>query len=173
MKRTAKQVALGALAAALIMVATALIKVTNPFTLTGYYHLGDGVIFVMAMLLGARNGALAAGAGSMLADLMAGFGIYAPATFVIKAAMGYVAGKAAGGNMLRRLLVFSLCEAIMVAGYFAFETVVYGLGVAFANVSFNLIQSAFGIVLGVALTGGWMQRFAKSLEVQSSDGKQA
>jgi hypothetical protein len=50
---------------------------------------------------------------------------------------------------------------------------VYGLGVAFANVSFNLIQSAFGIVLGVALTGGWMQRFAKSLEVQSSDGKQA
>jgi len=168
MNKTAKTVAYGALGAALIMVATAFIKVPGP--IAGYYHLGDGVLFAMAMLLGAHTGALAAGAGSALADLMAGYGIYAPVTFLIKATMGYLAGRFASGNALRRAFVFLLCEAIMAAGYFAFEAVVYGIGVALANIAFNLVQSVLGMVIGVAFTGGWMQRFAKTLWMEGPDG---
>ena len=168
MKQTAKQVAYGALAAALIMLATVLLKVPGP--IAGYYHLGDGAIFVMAMLLGPATGALSAGVGSMLADLMAGFGIYAPATFVIKASMGFIAGKFANGGILRRLLVFTLCEALMVGGYFAYDTLIYGITVAVGNVLLNLIQSAFGIILGIILTGGWMQRFAKELKAEQING---
>jgi len=167
--KTARQVAYGALAAALIMVATALIKVPGP--VVGYMHIGDGVLFVMAMLLGPRIGALSAGAGSMLADLMAGFGVYAPATFVIKAAMGYIAGRFASGGFVRRLIVFVLCEALMSVGYFAFETVLYGINVAIGSIPFNLIQSAFGIVLGVCFTGSWMQDFAKTIQGERTDGQ--
>jgi uncharacterized membrane protein len=165
----AKQVAFGALAAALVMVATALLKVPGP--VAGYYHLGDGALFVMAILLGARTGALSAGVGSALADLMAGYGIYAPVTFIIKAAMGYIAGRFAAGKVPRRLLVLTLCQALMVAGYFAFEAVVYGVTVAAANVGFNLIQSAFGLVLGISLTGGWLQRFKQRLETGDAHGR--
>ncbi len=149
------------------MVATAFIKVPGP--VAGYYHLGDGVIFVMAMLLGARTGAMAAGTGSMLADLLAGYGIYAPVTFMIKAAMGYLAGRYAKEKLLRRILIFVLCEASMVAGYFAFEAVVYGVAVGAANVLFNLVQGAFGVILGACFTGGWMQRFAKTLWAENTN----
>ena len=169
MKRTAKQIAYGALAAALIMVATAVIKVPGP--IAGYYHLGDGVLFVMAMLMGASTGALSAGVGSALADLMAGYGMYAPVTFVIKACMGYIAGRFANGSILRRILVFTLCELIMVAGYFAFEVVIIGFAAAGADVVLNMIQGLFGIVIGTVLTGGWMQKFAKTLQEEKSDAK--
>lgn len=164
-----KRIAYGALAAALIMVATAFIKVPGP--VAGYYHLGDGVIFVMAMLMGAPTAAMAAGIGSALADLMAGYGIYAPVTFVIKAAMGYLAGRYAKGKLMRRIILFALCEVVMVAGYFAFEAVIYGVAVAAANVLFNLIQGAFGIILGACFTGGWMQRFAQSLGINDANGR--
>ncbi len=161
MKRTAKQIAYGALAAALIMVATAIIKVPGP--IAGYYHLGDGVLFVMAMLMGPATGALSAGVGSALADLLAGYGMYAPVTFVVKACMGYIAGRFANGGILRRILVFTLCEAIMVLGYFAFEVIIIGFKAAAGDVLLNMIQGLFGIVIGTVLTGGWMQKFAKTL----------
>ncbi len=165
LSRMTTKVAYGALAASLIMVATAFIKVPGP--IAGYYHLGDGVIFVMAILMGAPTAAMAAGTGSMLADLMAGYGIYAPVTFVVKAAMGYLAGRYAKGKVVRRIVVFTLCEALMLAGYFGFEAVIYGVAVAAANILFNLIQGVFGIILGACFTGGWMQRFADSLWVKN------
>ena len=157
--RTAKQIAYGALAAALIMVATAIIKVPGPNA--GYYHLGDGVLFVMAMLMGPTTGALSAGVGSALADLLAGYGMYAPVTFIIKACMGYVAGKFANGGILRRAIVFTLCEAIMVLGYFAFEIILIGFNGAVGDILLNMIQGLFGIVIGIALTGGWMAELCK------------
>jgi uncharacterized membrane protein len=161
MKWSAKRIAYGSLAAALIMVATAVIKVPGP--IAGYYHLGDAVLFVMAILLGAGNGAVAGGVGSALADILSGYAIYSPVTFVIKACMGYVAGRFAKGGIWRRVLVFTLCEVLMVGGYFLFETAIYGLKTAAADIILNCIQALFGIVIGTALTGKWMQNFAKTL----------
>jgi uncharacterized membrane protein len=169
MKWSAKRIAYGALASALIMVATAVIKVPGP--IAGYYHLGDGVLFVMAILLGSGTGALAGGIGSALADLLAGYGIYAPVTFVIKACMGFVAGRFAKGGIWRRILVFMLCEAIMVGGYFGFEVVLIGFKAATGNILLNMIQGLFGIVIGTSLTGKWMQNFSKTLLGDAKDAK--
>lgn len=157
MKQSAKRVAYGAMAAAMIMVATAFIKVPGPL---GYIHLGDGVLFGMAALLGPACG-LAAGVGSALADLLAGFGVYVPVTFAIKTLMGTVAGQFAHGGMLRRTCVLALCEAMMVAGYFVFETAMYGVAAAAGAIWFNVVQGAFGLALGTCLTGARMRRFAQ------------
>jgi uncharacterized membrane protein len=60
-------------------------------TLTGgYMNIGDGMVLLCGFILGPVWGSLAAGIGSMLADLV-GYPIYAIATFLIKALMAFVA----------------------------------------------------------------------------------
>ena len=167
MKQSARHVAYGAMAAAMIMVTTAFIKVPGPL---GYIHLGDGVLFGMAALLGPLSG-LAAGVGSALADLIAGFGVYAPVTFAIKTLMGAIAGRFANGSVLQRICILALCEAIMVAGYFAFETAIYGVAAAAGAVWFNLVQGAFGLTLGVCLTGARVREFAQKQGLRQKDGE--
>ena len=60
-----------ALMAALIFVATYLIKIPNPAT-GGYSHMGDCMIFIAVVMLGRRNGSMAAAIGGALSDLLAG-----------------------------------------------------------------------------------------------------
>lgn len=56
--------------AALVCVATMLIQIPIPAT-GGYANLGDGVILVCAYLISPLYAVIAAGLGSMLADLLA------------------------------------------------------------------------------------------------------
>ena len=60
-----------ALMAAIIFVATYIIKIPNPAT-GGYSHMGDCMIFLAVIMLGRKNGAIAAGIGGALSDLLAG-----------------------------------------------------------------------------------------------------
>ena len=77
-----RTIILTALLAALTTVATMVIRIPTP-TL-GYIHLGDGMVLICGILLGPWLGAVAAGIGSMLADLFAGAVAYMPGTLVIK-----------------------------------------------------------------------------------------
>lgn len=61
-----------ALMMCLVMIATMFIKVPIPFT-QGYVHLGDSMIFLAVLILGKKSGALAAGAGSALGDIIGGY----------------------------------------------------------------------------------------------------
>ena len=146
-----KRLALGGMLSAVILVMTIGFHVPVPAT-GGYVHLGDGFIFLTAAVLG-PYAALAAGLGSALADLLGGYFIYVPATFMIKAAMGLIAGKfAAQSSRIRRIIVFAIAEAVMAAGYFTFEWVLYGGAAALGAVLPNLVQGAFGVILGLLLT---------------------
>ncbi len=77
-----KKTVFSALFAALICVATMLLKI--PIPAFGYIHPGDGLVLLAGIFLGPMWGGLAAGFGSALADLISGYGIYVPATFFIK-----------------------------------------------------------------------------------------
>lgn len=148
--RTAK-IAIGGLLTAAVLLMTFLIKIPVPAT-GGYVHPGDGIIFVAALLLGPSAG-LVAGLGSALADVLGGYLVYALPTFIIKAAMGAMAGLLARkGALLRNALVFLLAECIMAIGYFLFETVAFGLTVAITALGPNALQAAVGILLGISLT---------------------
>ena len=85
-----KKIVIAALLAALTFVATSIIKVPTIGT-NGYVNIGDVVVLIAAWYLGGLYGALAAGIGSALADLLAGYGTYVPGTFGIKFVMALVA----------------------------------------------------------------------------------
>src|SRR5690554_1055556 len=80
-----------ALFAALICVATFIIKVPLPVT-GGYAHIGDGFIFLAVILIGKRNGAWAGAIGASFSDLIGGFSFYALPTFIIKGVMALIMG---------------------------------------------------------------------------------
>ena len=146
-----KNLALGGMFSAMILVMTIGLHLPVPAT-GGYVHLGDGFIFLTAAVLG-PYAAVAAGIGSALADLLGGYFIYIPATFVIKAAMGWIAGRfLSKRSRVQKIAVFTIAELIMVLGYFAFEWGLYGIAAALGAVLPNLMQGAFGVILGMALT---------------------
>ncbi|MBE6531434.1 MAG: ECF transporter S component [Ruminococcaceae bacterium] len=148
-----KKIAFSAIFASLCCVAT-FIQVPLPF---GYFNLGDIFVLVGAWSLGPVLGALAAGIGSALADLLLGYSAYIPATFVIKAAMAVCAyflyelfKKIAKGKKLDVLFHVTsavVAECVMVGGYLLYEAFILGYGAgALASVSGNCLQGAAAII---------------------------
>ena len=78
-----------AVLAALSCVATMVVQIPSP--MNGFVNLGDCFVLLSGWLLGPWWGAAAGGIGSMLADLLLGYGHYAPGTLIIKGAMALVA----------------------------------------------------------------------------------
>lgn len=148
-KKTQK-LALGGMLAALVMLFTYIIRIPVPAT-GGYVHLGDGMIFLAAALLG-PYAALIGGIGSAMTDLVGGYFIYVLPTFIIKGAMGAIAGILMNQKALfRNVLVFVLAELVMVGGYFLFEGILYGWATAVLAVMPNVIQGVFGVIIGILL----------------------
>ena len=143
-----KKLTLAGVLAALVFVMTYVPKVPVPMT-GGYVHLGDGAIFLSVLLLGPL-GVPAAAIGSGLADILGGYMVYALPTMIIKAAVALIAWKVwKEDRWLRALIGFVLAELAMVAGYFAFESVMYGAAAAWGAVGPNCIQGVAGVVLGM------------------------
>ncbi|MBP3559105.1 MAG: ECF transporter S component [Clostridia bacterium] len=89
MKDTTRKIAIASMLAALVCVATMIIKIPSP--LKGYINLGDCVVLLSGWLLPPGYSFLAAGVGSALADVFSGYAVYAPVTFAIKGLMAVVA----------------------------------------------------------------------------------
>lgn len=85
------QLTYSGLMAALTFISTSILAFPVAFT-NGYIHLGDGFVMSCGVILGKRNGALAAGIGSALADIYLGYASWAVPTFIIKALMAYLVG---------------------------------------------------------------------------------
>lgn len=163
-----RTVIIAALMAALTCVGTMIIKIPTPTN--GYIHPGDGFVLLSGLLLGPIWGSLAAGIGSALSDLIGGYFIYVPATFVIKALtalVGYIVFKLISKILrnkteLPALIISGIAgEAVMVLGYFLFEifmlavvnksSVSAGVVAAVAGIVPNIIQGVFGVIIGTVL----------------------
>ncbi len=86
-----RELIISAVFAGVVCAATLIIRIPVPAT-SGYINLGDSMVFVSALLFGARIGGFAGGVGSAIADIMGGYGSWAPFTLIIKGTEGYVAG---------------------------------------------------------------------------------
>ena len=143
-----KKMTMAGVMAALVFVMTYIPKVPVPIT-GGYVHLGDGAIFLSTLLLGPL-GIPAAAIGSGLSDILGGYMVYAIPTILIKGVVALVAWKLwKEGSWLRAALAFVLAEIAMVAGYFAFEAVMFGTAAAWGAVGPNCIQGIAGVALGL------------------------
>ena len=143
-----KKLTMAGVMAALVFVMTYVPKVPVPVT-GGYVHLGDGAIFLATLLLGPL-GIPAAAIGSGLSDLLGGYMVYLIPTVMIKGIVALLAYKLwKEGSWLRAVIAFVVAEAAMVAGYFAFESLMYGLPAAWGAVGPNCIQGVAGVALGL------------------------
>ena len=140
--------------AALSCAATLVLTVPSPTG--GYMNLGDTVVLLGAYLLGPWWGAAAGGIGSMLADLMAGYALYAPATLLIKGTMAFLAAllyRVLGKKGMAVILCGAVAEAIMVFGYWFYDGLLMGsLDGAAVGIPSNLMQAVFGLAASTALT---------------------
>ena len=137
---------------ALTCVLTMVVRIPTPTK--GYLNLGDVAVLLSGWLLGPLYGAIAGGVGSALADLLSGYPVYIPATFIIKATMAFLVSlvplRAAKREKSRPRLGFMIfapaAELVMAAGYYLYEAVVVGEGfaAAFAGVPGNAAQGLVG-----------------------------
>ncbi len=174
-KRDTKFIVTAALMAAFSCVATMVIKIPTPTF--GYIHLGDALVLLCGIILGPLYGGLAAGIGSMLADLFSGYASFAPATFVIKAGTALIAGFlfrelrrifSAGKSSSRYTaltIAGAIAEIFMVVGYFVYEiflamlasgtftstTFAAGVSSSATGIPFNIVQAFVGIIISLLL----------------------
>ena len=156
MNNNLKKLILAALFAALSCVATMSIRIPTPGT-SGYIHPGDAIVILSGIILGPVWGFLAGGIGSALSDLIGGYFIYVPITFVIKGLVALAAGllyQKIGKNQKSRYIAVILggvADIILVAGgYFVCEFFIYGAGAA-ASIPANIIQGVGGLVISCIL----------------------
>lgn len=150
------RIVITALFAALICVATMLVQIPIPAT-GGYANLGDGVILICAFIMHPVYAVIAAGLGSFLADILAGYVSYAIGTLIIKAGVALIASVLyrklfASGRTAKMLVAMAvsgiLAEAFMILGYFAYEAIFLGLGMgASGAIIGNLGQGAVGVLV--------------------------
>ena len=144
-----KKAVYAAMFAALICVATMIIRIP---TIGGYLNLGDCVVLICARILPPAYAFLAAGLGSALADIICGYTLYAPATFVIKGIMALTAHavfgflyKKTSKIIVSRIIGGASAELIMIAGYYIFEAVIV-YGSFFTPVPNILTNTAQGLI---------------------------
>lgn len=85
---------------------------------SSYFNLGEVAIYIIALLFGSRAGAVAGSIGSALVDILLGYSIWAPFTFIIKGLEGFIVGKLAKeGDLKQNILAIIAGGNLMVIGY--------------------------------------------------------
>lgn len=85
------QAGLISIMSALTTVFTMVVSIYIPAS-NGFFNIGESMVYVSAILFGPYIGALSGGLGSMIADLLLGYPMYAPGTLIIKGIEGYLVG---------------------------------------------------------------------------------
>lgn len=109
---------------ALVFVLTFTIKIP---LMAGYFNIGDVVIMLSSILFGKSIGFMGGSFGSALADIVSGYTIYAPFTFVIKGLEGFICGlifeKIEGKKKWASFIISTMLSGILMAvGYFLFRS---------------------------------------------------
>ena len=164
-----------ALFAAMTYIAGSIVKIPS---VGGFVHIGDCMVFVSAYILGSRRGAIASGIGMLLVDVLGGYMVWAPFTFVIKFLMAFIAGfiiEKAGSQTLRVVLPACISAGIfMVFAYFFAGAIIAlfisgnaisiaaGLAYAAKDIPGNIVQVSTGIAIAAPVCA-MLKRFKLEL----------
>jgi uncharacterized membrane protein len=152
--------------AALVAVATLIIRIPNP--MGGYFNVGDVMIFVTALTFNPIIGGFAGGVGSAIADAI-GFPPFVIPTLIIKGLEGLLAGIITNRkNVSRDILAVAIAGSEMITGYFLAELYVlqWGLGGALAEVPTNIAQIVIGGLVGIPVARGVRKRLPEIVTEQ-------
>ena len=136
---------------ALTLVATAFINIRLPIAANGgLVHLGNVLLFLAAIIFGKKTGAFAGAFGMGLFDLLSGWTLWAPFTFVIVGLMGFAVGKITENRIGFRWNVLAIAVAcvIKVVGYYIAEVIIYRNWIApVLSIPGNLVQIGVAAVI--------------------------
>lgn len=145
-KNTSKvlSIAMDGLFIALTCVITFFVQIRLPFAGNGgLIHLGNVPFLIAAIIFGKRTGALAGGIGMGLFDLLSGWAIWAPFTFITVGFMGFTVGAITEKHKSFPWNVFAIILAciIKIVGYYIAEVIIYGNWLAPAgSIPGNILQ---------------------------------
>lgn len=141
-----KTIVMNGLLIALTFVATAFINIKLPINANGgLVHLGNVPLFIAAIIYGRKSGAIAGAFGMAFFDLVSGWTAWAPFTFVIVGAMGYVVGLICQNKekyfALWYVIAMVAALALKIGGYYVAEGFIYGNWIAPVNsIPGNIVQ---------------------------------
>lgn len=162
-----------ALMAAMAFVVTMFTQI--PYGNKAVVHLGDAVVFIVALMFGKKKGFIAAALGMCLFDLTSIYYYWAPVTFIAKGMMAYIAALIAfrkdyeGDNLLNNILACALGGIFMIAAYYVggviINTFIFASGstatvasriyanmtAELINVPGNIIQVVVGTIIALPL----------------------
>jgi uncharacterized membrane protein len=158
-KFTTKDMVETALLTALVFVATRFINIRLPILSSGgLVHLGTVMLFVVSIVFGKEKGAISGAIGMAIFDLLSGWALWAPFTFIVRGIMGYMVGAISwskdkdGNSFLFNLIGVTLSGAWMIAGYYVTEGILYGNWVSpVASIPGNVTQIVIGLILGLPI----------------------
>lgn len=148
-----------ALFVALTYVFTAFINIRLPIAANGgLVHFGNVPLFIAAIVFGKKTGAIAGGVGMGLFDLLSGWTLWAPFTFVIVGIMGFVVGliteKTSHQKFKWYVIAIVAACAIKIVGYYIAEGIIYGNWIApVSSIPGNLVQIGVAAVIVLAVVG--------------------
>lgn len=146
-----KSLTITAFGIALVYVFTWLINIRLPFAPNGgLIHLGNVPLFIFAIIFGKKTGAIAGGVGMGLFDLVSGWTLWAPFTFVIVGCMGFVMGLITEKKKGYGWYVVAMAAAcvIKIAGYYVAEGIIYGNWITpVTSIPGNLLQIGVAAVI--------------------------
>ena len=161
---TTQELVFTALMTALVFVATYLPHIPIPL---GYAHLGDAVIFLLALLAPRRSALFAACCGSALADLLGGFAIWIVPTLIIKFVMAEIvyrigrrgAAIAPRASVIMALLLSSLwmAAAYTIAGAVLYASLPAALASTPGLIMEGLVNGVIAAILLPMLQGRFPQ----------------
>jgi ECF transporter S component (folate family) len=151
---------LSSLLIAMVFVATYVLRFTLPISINGgLIHLGNVMLFMSAIVFGKKHGAIAGAFGMGLFDILSGWAIWAPFTFVIRGVMGFIIGYFAyskgrnGKNILWNLIGILIASIWMIGGYYLTEVILYGNWLSpVTSIPGNIIQLVVGAVIGIPVS---------------------
>ncbi|MFK9092588.1 ECF transporter S component [Bacillus salipaludis] len=159
-----KAIVINALFIALTLVATMFINIKLPIMGNGgLIHLGNVPLFIAALVYGKKTGAVAGAFGMGFFDLISGWALWAPFTFIIVGAMGFIVGlisdKVPGNRVFVNTLAIATALIIKVVGYYFAEVILYGNWIQpFGSIPGNIMQVVLAGIIVVPLAGRLKKR---------------
>lgn len=146
-----------ALAISLVFVSTLFLNIRLPIAANGgLVHLGTAMLFILAILLGPKKGALVGAIGMGLFDLFSGWVVWAPITFIARGVQGYVVGRIAwslgrkGSSTKFNTLAILASIPLMVACYYVGEAILFSSWIIpAASIPGDLVQNVIGFIIAI------------------------
>ncbi len=149
---------------ALIFIGGFVIKIP---TAGGFVHVGDCMVLLSGIFLGSKKGALTSGIGMALVDIMSGYTIWAPFTFIIKALMAFTCAiifdRFSTKSTKSYIISFVPACFMMILGYFMSGIIIAAFlsepnislisAIFFASKDIigNIFQAIIGIIIAIPL----------------------